>query len=106
MPAWSSFSYVFGPFMAFLGIGIFVIILRWAFSRGHSVVERPAKRGDSDQYGLMRPIASPSTIIEGEVLRQKLLSMGIKSNVALTNNGPKLMVWPEDVKRASEAIKQ
>ena len=54
--------------MAFSGLGIMVLILRWAFARGGSVVERAPKSGNPDEYGMLVPIASPSNYIEGEVL--------------------------------------
>ena len=41
MPTWGSYSYVYGPIMALVAIGILVLVLRWAFGRGSSVVERP-----------------------------------------------------------------
>lgn len=106
MQAWQSFSYMFGPLTAFIGLGILILLLKWAFARGQSVVERPASRGSSDQYGLMRPIASPATMIEGEMLRRLLNDHGIRANLALTNDGPRVMVWPADVAQALDLMKK
>jgi hypothetical protein len=100
MPTWGSFSYVYGPMMALVGIGVLVLVLRWAFGRGSSVVERPPLRGDPDQYGLLDSIASPGTYIEAEILRKRLADGGIKATVAMTNDGPRVMVWPSDRSRA------
>jgi hypothetical protein len=106
MPAWNSFSYFFGPLVAFSGLGIMVLILRWAFARGGSVVERPAKSGNPDEYGMLVPIASPSNYIEGEVLRRSLVDAGIKASLAQTNDGPRIMVWPRDVESAKKLLKK
>jgi hypothetical protein len=43
-----------------------LLLLRWAFGRGTSVVERPPRTGAPSEYGLLDPIASPETYIEAE----------------------------------------
>lgn len=106
MPAWNSFSYFFGPFVAFAGLGVMVLILRWAFARGGSVVERTAKSGNPDEYGMLVPVASPSNYIEGEVLRRSLVDAGLRASLAQTNDGPRVMVWPNDVESAKTILKK
>jgi hypothetical protein len=106
VPAWNSFSYFFGPLVAFSGLGIMVLILRWAFARGGSVVERAAKPGNPDEYGMLVPIASPSNYIEGEVLRRSLVDAGVRASLAQTNDGPRIMVWPKDVETAKQVLKK
>lgn len=96
MPTWGSYSYVYAPLMALLAIGVLVLVLRWAFKGGNSVVERPPMIGDPDQYGLLDAVASPGSYIEAEILRQRLEARNIKATVAMTNDGPRVMVWPED----------
>jgi hypothetical protein len=92
--------------VAFSGLGIMVLILRWAFARGGSVVERPAKTGNPDEYGMLVPIASPGNYIEGEVLRRSLVDAGVKASLAQTNDGPRIMVWPKDVESAKKILKK
>ena len=53
VPAWSTYSYLFGPLVALAIMAVMVVLLRWAFSRGGSLVERDARPGRSDEYGLM-----------------------------------------------------
>ena len=106
MQAWNSFSYFFGPFVAFVGIGLMVIVLRWGFARGGSLVERPAKPGNPNEYGMLVPVATPSNYIEGEMLRQSLVSSGIRASLAQTNEGPRIMVWPKDEVKAKQILKQ
>jgi hypothetical protein len=104
MPAWGSFSYAFGPLVAIGLIGLFVVILRWAFSRGTSVVAAPPRPGTDAEYGLLVPVAAPPTYIEGEVLRRRLEERGVRANLATTLDGPRLLVWPQDEGRARELL--
>lgn len=104
MPSWGSFSYAFGPLVAIGLIGLLVVVLRWAFSHGSSVVAPAPKAGTDDQYGLLVPVASPSTYVEGEVLRRTLEDHGVRANLATTLDGPRLMVWPKDEARARDVL--
>ena len=104
MPSWGSFSYAFGPLVAAGLIGLFVVILRWAFSRGSSVVAPAPTPGSVDQYGLLVPVASPGSYIEGEVLRRTLEDAGVKATLTQTLDGPRVMVWPKDEERARELL--
>lgn len=106
MQAWNSYSYFFGPIVAFTGIGLMVLVLRWGFAHGGSLVERPAKPGNPDEYGMLVPIATPNNYIEGEILRQNLVNSGIRASLAQTNDGPRIMVWPKDEVRAKMILKQ
>lgn len=87
----------------FAVMGLLMILLRWAFARGKSVVERPSRLGRDDEYGLLRVVARPANHIEGELLRQRLLENGIKATLTQTKLGPRILVFPEEV-RAAEAV--
>lgn len=100
----NSYSFLFGPIMAFLGVGVLVLILRWAFRRGSSVVAAAPTPGRTDEYGLLVPVASPPTYIEGELLRRQLEDAGIRANLAQTLEGPTVLVWPKDEQAAREFI--
>lgn len=106
VPSWGSFSYAFGPFVAAGVIALFVVLLKWAFRRGNSLIAAPATPGDPNEYGLLVPVASPANYIEGEVLRRTLEEAGVRSNLANTNVGPRVMVWPADEKRARELLRK
>lgn len=106
MPSWNAYSFIFGPLMAFLGIGIMVLILKWGFSGRSSLIERSVKPGQVEDYGLMVPAANPATLIEGEMYRRLLSDSGLRSNLANTLAGPRVMVWPEDLAKAQEIIKK
>jgi hypothetical protein len=92
--------------MALGGIVALVLLLRWAFGRGQSVVERPARPGTPRDYGLLVPVACPQTYIEGEMARRSLEEAGLRATLAQTNDGPRVMVWPEDVVRARTVLRR
>ena len=88
----------------FLVVGILAVILRWAYSSSNSLIEKDKKIGSDDQYGLLKVAASPKNHIEGEMLRQKLLSVGIKATLSQTNTGPKVLVFEKDLKIAKATL--
>ena len=104
MPAWNSFSFAFGPLVAVVLVGVFAVILRWAFRRGSSVVAAPPRPGPDGDYGLLVPVAAPSSYVEGELLRRLLEDRGVRANLATTLDGPRLMVWPADEANARRVL--
>jgi hypothetical protein len=94
----------FSSFAGFAVIGVLIILLRWAFSRGNSLVEKPKSIGEEGEYGLLRVVATPSNHIEGEILRRKLVDHGIKATLTQTKSGPRLFVFPEEVKAAKAVL--
>lgn len=104
MPAWESYSYIFGPLVAFSAIGLFVLILKWSSQRGTSVVAGPPRSGTEAEYGLLVVVSRPSNYGDGEIQRRTLEAAGIKATLAYTLDGPRLMVWPADAERASTLI--
>ncbi|MFA7323866.1 MAG: hypothetical protein WC005_05870 [Candidatus Nanopelagicales bacterium] len=105
MPAWNAFSYAFGPLFALIGVGALILVLRWAFSRGKSVVAAAPRPGSSAEYGLLVAVATPSTYVEGETLRRRLQDAGLRANLATTLDGPRVLVWPADVERAKALLR-
>lgn len=102
VPAWNAFSYAFGPLAAFGALGVLILVLRWAFGRRASVVAAAPRVGRPEEYGLLVPVASPSNFIEGELLRRRLEDAGIRANLASTVDGPRILVWPQDLPRARD----
>lgn len=102
---WGSYSSVFGPVIALVVVGILALLLRWAFSPGHSLVERRPEVGSPEQYGLLVPIAEPPTFVEAEMVRRRLSDAGLRATLAPTTEGPRVLVFPEDVKAARMVLK-
>jgi hypothetical protein len=106
MPSWGSFSYAYGPIVAIGGIVVLALLLRWAFASGGSVVERPARTGRADEYGMLLPVAVPPSYAEGEMLRLRLEDAGVRATLAATSDGPRILVWPADEARARTLLAQ
>ena len=68
------------------------------------MIERETRKGNEDEYGLLRVAHSPKNHIEGEMLRQKLLSVGIKATLSQTKNGPRILVFEKDLKIAKATL--
>lgn len=96
MSSWGSYSYLFGPLVAFGLVGLFALLLRWAFGRGHSLVARPGRPGTADDYGLLVAVAAPPTFVEAEVVRRRLEDAGVRATLAPTTEGPRVLVFPAD----------
>ena len=91
--------------IALLVVGVLALLLRWAFGgRARSLVERRARPGHEDEYGLMVAVASPGTFIEGEVARQRLHDAGIRASLVTTSDGPRLMVLEPDETKARHVL--
>lgn len=97
------FLQAFGGFFALL---ILIPLLRWTFSRGRSHVARPAKSGNSDEYGLLVPVTKPANFIEGEMARKKLVDANIKANLVQAKDGIALLVFPEELSAARAILNQ
>jgi hypothetical protein len=92
-------------FGGFFAVGILSLILRWAFKRGKSVVERSPKVGGENDYGALVVVASPNNHIEGELLRLKLATSEIKATLTQTKDGPRIYVFARDEKIARAILK-
>lgn len=97
------FLQAFGGFFALL---ILIPLLKWTFSRGKSHVARPAKSGNSDEYGLLVPVSHPANFIEGEMERKKLIDSNIKANLVQAKDGIALLVFPEELSAAKAVLRQ
>lgn len=104
VPAWSTYSYLFGPLVAMLIMGIIVMMLRWGFRRGQSLVADEPTSGAVDEYGLMVPVAAAEDYVRAEMQKRMLLDHGVKVNLVRTTEGPRLMVWSKDRDRALDLL--
>jgi hypothetical protein len=98
------YSFLYGPFVALVVIGLLMLALRWAFARGSSVVERRPTVGRVDEYGVLVPVATPESYIEGELLRRLLEDNRVRASLVTTTDGPRVMVFPDDEDRAREVL--
>ncbi len=97
---------MFGPLVALVIMAVMILLLRWAFSRGGSLVADEPTPGRPDQYGLMVPVAAAQDYVRAEMQRRMLVDQGVKVNLVRTTEGPQLMVWKKDRDRALELLNQ
>lgn len=100
----SGWDYAFGPGMALVTLAVLIVLMRWAFSSGSSVVARRPRSGTPQEYGLLVSIAAPNTYVEAELLRRRLEAAGIRATLATTTYGPRIMVFREDEARARRVL--
>jgi len=92
-------------FGCFVGLAILIIVLKWGFSSNKKLVITPIKAGKKDQYGLLKPLPTPSNYIEAQMSLQKLVDSNIKATLTQTLDGPQLMVFEKDLNVAKAVLK-
>ncbi len=91
-----SVGYWTGPLTVFIALGVVVLLMRWTFSRGHSLVQRRPQPGTEGEYGLLVAVAAPATYVEGEMVRRHLEAAGLRATLTQTTDGPRVMVFSGD----------
>lgn len=104
--AWQNYSFLFGPTVALAILFVLMVLLKWTFSTGRSVVARPGRPGQPEDYGLLVPVASPTTMIEAEVLRRTLEAADVRATVAETLQGPRVMVLRQHAEIAKHVLER
>jgi hypothetical protein len=100
-----SYSFVYGPVVAFAVVGLLALLLRWTFRRGGSLVAPRPRVGDPDDYGLLVPVAAPPSFAEAELIRARLEGVGIRATLAPTTQGPRVMVFPDEARTARALLR-
>jgi len=104
MAGWSSYSYAYGPLVALIPLGVLVLLLRWAFGRGGSVVAPRASAGPASDYGLLVAVSSPRSAAQAQQQAARLVAAGLRATVAPTTDGPRVMVFAGDVDAARAVL--
>ena len=84
-------------FGVFACLALLIVILKWGFSSNRKMIVTPIKAGKKDQYGLLRPLPTPSNYIEAQMSLQKLVDSNIKATLTQTLDGPQIMVFEKDL---------
>lgn len=93
------------PLTGLVVVGVLALVLRWAFGRNQSLVERRPRQGRAGDYGALVPVAEPATHAEGEIARLTLVDSGIRATLVDTSDGPRVMVFPEDARTARALLR-
>ena len=100
-------NYLFLMSLAGFPVVLFLIfMLKWTMARGKSLVERVPVVGGEGEYGMLVSVAQPGNHIEGEILRQKLIAVGIKATLTQTKDGPRLFVFPKEESAARAHLRE
>lgn len=89
-----------GMLVSLAVLGVLVLLLRWTFSGGRSLVARSPRTGAPGEYGLLVSVAAPRDAEETLRLTRLLGDAGIRNTVVHTTHGARVMVWPDDAARA------
>lgn len=102
----AGFGFVYGPLVAFCVVGLLVLLLRWTFRHGSSLVAPQPRAGAPDEYGLLVAVASPSSFAEAELLRARLVGRGVRATLAPTTQGPRVLVFPDEADKARALLRE
>lgn len=103
VPVVSSFHFLIGPIVAVSALGIIILICRWVFSTEHRDdrtsrrLEKILAHGD---FGLLVPVATVRTRDDAEMLRDVLLSAGVRAGISGEADILEVMVFSKDLERA------
>ena len=102
---WGKHFFGLGPLIALAVVAALAIFLRWAFpGRNTSLVARKGRPGNPDDYGLLTPIGTPASAVEASIWQQALAEDDIRSTLAHTTQGTRVMVRRDDVARAEATL--
>ena len=87
-----------------MGLALLILVLKWGFSSNQKLIITPIKAGKKDQYGLLKPLPTPSNYIEAQMALQKLVDSNIKATLTQTLDGPQLMVFEKDLNVAKAVL--
>jgi hypothetical protein len=92
--------YVLGPLIVAALLGALILVARWALGNGKSLVD------GGSEYGLLKPIAEGGSIDDLSPIQDVLLGAGVRNTMAEAPGGYRLLVWPADLARARDLIRQ
>lgn len=106
MPQLGSLSFLYGPVLAFLAVGVLALLLRWVYATPPAVrrVRRPGP-GEPRDYGLLTPVADVPRLEDGARLRALLAGHGIRATVGDDDRGGyRVLVFHADEAAARELV--
>jgi hypothetical protein len=104
MGTWGSYSFLAGPLIALVALGGLLLVARWMAGGRASLIEQPPRTGAAEEYGLMIPVASPRDDRDAQRVASRLTAAGVRSRAVHTTEGPRVMVWAEDLSRARSVL--
>ena len=105
----NSYSFLTGPLVACLALGVIVLLSRWVFSTSHRderTTRRLAALQSSGDYGLLVPVVTVRTADDASMLRGVLGDAGIRCTfgAAADGSGTEVLVFRADALRARDLV--
>jgi hypothetical protein len=101
VPSWGSYSFAYGPLVVLVSLGLLVLVMRWGFSTGASLVRTQSTTpGTPGDYGVLVEVASPDDEAAAEAMLVALQAGHVDATLANTTDGLRVLVWPDDAARA------
>ncbi|RJK98158.1 hypothetical protein [Vallicoccus soli] len=97
-------GYWAGTLVVVVALGVILLLMRWTFSGGSSLVQRRPREGHEGEYGILVAVAAPGSYVEGELLRRRLEAAGLRATLTTTSDGPRIMVFPRDEQAARRVL--
>lgn len=101
-----SYHYLVGPAVAVLAVVLLVLLCRWTFSTGGSLVRTVRRPVGPVDYGLLVPAATVTAPEDAQLLRDLLVESGIRATVAASTApvGLQVLVFRSDLARARSLV--
>lgn len=104
--ALTGIEYFAGPVLVLGLLGLLILVLRWAFARGGSLVRRTdTTPAPTDAFGLLTDVHTAARYADARRLVEQLAKAGIKATAARTTQGWTVYVWPADLATARTIIR-
>lgn len=105
----NSYSFLFGPVVVCLALGVIVLLCRWVFSTKHRddrTARRLAALQSRGDYGLLVPVATARTADDASMLRTVLADAGIRCTTGTAADGTstEVLVFRADALRARDLV--
>jgi len=99
-------EYFLGPILVLGLVGLLVLLLRWAFSRGDSLVRRTARTpADPGMFGLLTDVQTLPSYADARKAVEALTRARIKATAGRTTQGWTVYVWPADLNAARDVLR-
>lgn len=104
MSSWGSYSFLYGPFLALVALAGLALVAHWSSRSSTSLIATPPRKGAAEEYGLMIPVASPTSSGSSRAVAARLTAAGLRCREVDTTEGRRVMVWAEDFARARSVL--
>jgi hypothetical protein len=97
--------YIVGPVIALIVTGVLALLLHRALTRRDQPMFPPPVANDSTDYGLLVPVATCRDRVDADLVREHLMTAGIRSTLRTDPDGRvKVLVFADALDRARRLV--